>query len=256
MVNVDVIMPTFNRAHLIGDAIESVLAQTFPNWRLVVVDDGSTDNTQGVIEDYGYDDGRICIIRDTHHGVCHARNVGVSVTDAPYVAFLDSDNVWLPRFLERMLMALPPGKMLAYSGQNLILLDDAERIIGRRVQSQPYNPHRLYDENFIDMNAAVVRRTAVGDGNNHWFDENLTRFTDWDLWLRIATRHPFGVVHVDEVLGEYRYRLSSNTATITNAGRDREILRSFGLGVDDDPNLEQVRSKWPRPGTASRCAEV
>ncbi|MBO0725797.1 MAG: glycosyltransferase family 2 protein, partial [Blastocatellia bacterium] len=96
MPSVSVIMPTFNRADTISRAIRSVQAQTFDDWELIVVDDGSTDNTVAMIEGC---DARLKLIRQENQGTAGARNAGLRASAGRYIAFLDSDDEWLPHHL-------------------------------------------------------------------------------------------------------------------------------------------------------------
>jgi glycosyltransferase involved in cell wall biosynthesis len=99
---ISVIIPTYNRAHLVGRAIRSVLAQTFQDWELIVVDDGSSDNTEEVV--CSFQDPRICYIsHEVNRGGSAARNTGIKVARGEYVSFLDSDDEWLPEKLEKQL---------------------------------------------------------------------------------------------------------------------------------------------------------
>ncbi len=97
MPQVSVIIPTYNRAHCVGEAIDSVLAQTFTDYEIIVVDDGSTDNTSAVLKAYG---NKIRAIRQNNQGVSVARNTGILASTAPWIAFLDSDDLWLPEKLQ------------------------------------------------------------------------------------------------------------------------------------------------------------
>src|SRR5271169_4507748 len=93
VLRVSTIIPTFNRAHVVAEAIESVLRQTVPAEQIIVVDDGSTDDTIDVLTRF---DGRISVIRQAHSGVSAARNAGMRAATGDWIAFLDSDDVWLP----------------------------------------------------------------------------------------------------------------------------------------------------------------
>jgi len=94
-----VIIPTYNRREFLKKAVDSVLSQTFKNFELIIVDDGSTDDTQSLLD--WYQESRIKYIYQKNHGVAHARNRGLEKTRGEWVAFLDSDDWWLPRKLER-----------------------------------------------------------------------------------------------------------------------------------------------------------
>ena len=101
---VSIIIPTYNRAHLIGRAIQSVLNQTYQNFEIIVVDDGSTDNTEEMIKEFQKHDKRIKYIRhEKNRGGAAARNTGIKVARGEYIAFQDSDDEWLPEKLEKQM---------------------------------------------------------------------------------------------------------------------------------------------------------
>src|ERR1039457_5929793 len=102
-VLVSVIMPTYNRGYVVGEAIESILNQTYDNIEVVVVDDGSTDNTQEKLKEYG---DRIRVVYQRNSGPAAARNRGIRAARGEIIAFLDSDDVWLPTILERQVSLL------------------------------------------------------------------------------------------------------------------------------------------------------
>src|SRR4051812_7611100 len=99
-----IIIPTYNRAYVLWRAIQSVLAQSETRWELLIVDDGSTDDTRRLVEEFR--DARIRMVVTENRGPSAARNLGARLSDAPYLAYLDSDNTWHPEFLSRMLHAI------------------------------------------------------------------------------------------------------------------------------------------------------
>src|SRR5215218_5326638 len=113
-----IVLPTYNRAYVLWRAILSVLAQSEARWELIVVDDGSTDCTQRLLEEFR--DSRIRSIVSANGGPARARNLGGSLAQAPYIAYLDSDNSWPPNYLETMWQAIQAhsDQVLWYCGQN------------------------------------------------------------------------------------------------------------------------------------------
>ena len=128
---ITVIMPTYNRAHLIKRSIDSVRNQTYPNWDLVIVDDRSTDNTLDVIQSYLDEDKRIrCVRNDTHaHNAGGARNRGLEEIDGEYVAFLDSDDTWLDYHLDELLEHLLGNRDIDWIFGDLRRVDEEGRVI-------------------------------------------------------------------------------------------------------------------------------
>jgi glycosyltransferase involved in cell wall biosynthesis len=182
-VLVSVVLPTWQRAAVLGDAMASVSAQTHQRWELLVVDDGSTDHTADVVARYA-DDPRVTYERIDHAGVSAARNHALGKASGEVVAFLDSDNTWHPTHLARAVAVLTavPAAGWAHSGQ--VLVDGATGAL--RLRSDQQGLDTLIDANFIDLNTVSVRRAeldAVGG-----FDLSLPRLGDWDLALRLAAR--------------------------------------------------------------------
>ena len=207
--SVSIILPTYNRAHLLPRAILSILNQTHQDFELIIIDDASTDATTEVVA--AFDDPRIRYIRhQSNQGAAAARNTGIKASRGAYIAFQDSDDEWLPHKLERQLHALtqsPSEVGVVYS--SFWLVRGNERItlpsrIRKWVSLLPSKIRRLEGDihqalsrgNFITTQVALVRRTcfeAVG-----LFDERLSRFQDWELWLRIAKHYHFQ--YIDEPL--------------------------------------------------------
>lgn len=226
-------MPTRNRAALIARAVGSVLAQTMPDLELLVVDDGSTDETATVLA--SVTDPRLRVIEQEHRGVAASRNAALAAAHGDLVAYLDSDNLWSPQFLEVMTSELRPEDLLAYCGRHLFLLDgplESARVVARKVHSPSYNPAALLRHNFIDTNVMLHRRWIVDELGG--FDENLRRLVDWDLVVRIVLRHPFAVRHVDQVLVDYNYYRAAQLVSITNSHfSDEHLEQLFGIGERD-----------------------
>ena len=176
---VTVVMPTFNRAGTIAAAIRSVLAQSHAAFELIVVDDGSTDETVTVVESFR--DPRIRLIREDHAGVSAARNRGLAEGRGRWIAYLDSDNRWMPWFLDVMLRALTrDGTAVGYCA--VALRDDLGHLTGYR--GGPFDWAECLDRNWIDLNGLVHARALIDEAGG--FDPKLRRMVDWDLILRLT----------------------------------------------------------------------
>lgn len=172
---ISVILPTRNRAALLPTAIESVLAQIYPNWELLIVDDGSTDDTPAIIA--AYRDPRIQALRAAGSGVAAARNLALAQAKGALIAYLDSDNAWHPEYLEIAAAHLIDRDLdLVYAA---IEADDGWR---RRYVGAEYDFDALARRNYIDINV-VLHRRALYDSRGGC-DETLRRMSDWDLILR------------------------------------------------------------------------
>ena len=176
---VSVIMPARNRALVIGSAIRSVLDQTYRNLELIVVDDGSTDATAAVSSAFA--DDRVRVIHIPASGVSVARNTGLEAAKGDFIAYLNSDNTWLPTHLQVMLAFMHrKGASIAHA---------ALRVYNPRTgnilfRGAPYDRDAIDRENYIDMNVIVHTRRIVDDG--HRFDAALRRCVDWDFIRRIC----------------------------------------------------------------------
>jgi len=220
---VSVIMPVRDRAHIVGDAIRSVLAQTLRDWELIVVDDGSRDGIEDALARFRADP-RLRVLRQPAAGVCAARNRGLGAARAPLVAYLDSDNFWFPGFLAAAAeaFAADPEIDVLYGG--LVRETDA----GLRLWFEPFDRDRLLVANTVDLNA-VVHRRALADHHGA-FDERLTRAVDLDLVLRFTAEKPAHPLPV--------------AAACYRAHNGPRISRDVPLA----PNLFAIRRKWrPAP---------
>ncbi|GAB2880762.1 glycosyltransferase [Nocardioides pacificus] len=188
------ILPTWNRAATLHTAVESVQAQSFERWELIVVDDGSTDDTMAVLRGITAFDSRVVAVASEHAGVSHARNVGLSHARGTYVAFLDSDNTWRPDFLRVMLGRLEAeGWGMAHAALRLHRRDG---VVYRAFQGTRAH---LLARNHVDLNVLVARRDLVLEVGG--FDETLRRAVDYDLVLKLAARTDLHLV--DYVGAEY-----------------------------------------------------
>ena len=202
---VSVIIPTHNHARFLGEALDSVLAQRFQCFEVVVVDDGSTDETRALVASYA---PRVRYLFQPHAGVASARNAGLRHTSAPYVAFLDADDTWVPDKLALQVAYLDAHPHVGVVFTSYLKTDEAGKPLGREPKRFPYT-RSPFETMLIwpygSMNVAMVRRAClqrVGD-----FDETLTIAEDWDLWLRVA-RH-YGIANLDQPLATYRQSAAS-----------------------------------------------
>jgi hypothetical protein len=182
---VSVILPTYNRARFIGDAIRSVQAQSFRSWELLVVDDGSTDDTGLILEAFA-DDPRVKYIRKENGGSSLARNLGVERSTAPLIAYIDSDNVWYPDFLSIAvddLAANPEHDFIYGALVSYLHLLESGCILWKK-----YNREELERGNFIDTNVFVHRRSLFARYGG--WDPKLSALNDWDIALRYTADKP------------------------------------------------------------------
>lgn len=188
---VSVIIPTFERGDLLVEALDSVAAQTFTDYEVLVIDDGSTEDIAARVAGHP---ARPCVIRQAHAGPGKARNRGMAEARAPIVAFLDSDDLWLPTKLERFMAALatPGGPRIWYGPMSPM---DARRQPVRGRTKDCYEgdiTERLFCKSFVHVPTVVCDRAMLIDAGG--FEESLPVCEDYDLWLRVSARQPFGLI--------------------------------------------------------------
>lgn len=227
---VSVIIPAYNQGHFLAEAVNSVLAQTYPLFEVIVVDDGSTDNTAVVAQ--SFTDPRVRYVYKKNGGLSSARNEGLRHAQGDFISFLDSDDCFLPEKLEILLAALeehPPVGLVA--GQS-IPVDEHGRHVGKRFDTPlPEDPRRLLLGNPLHVGSVLVRRTWQDKAG--FFDESLRSYEDWDMWLRLA-RAGCPLHYVPQPVALYRF----HTAQMTRDGRQMTTATFAVLDkLFEDPTL-------------------
>jgi glycosyltransferase involved in cell wall biosynthesis len=243
-----VVMPAHDNAATIGEAIESVRGQTRSDWELIVVDDCSGDGTADVAEAFA--DPRISVVRESkNRGPSAARNQGISLAQAPVVCPLDSDDLWLPQYLETMASALDSNPAAAVACADAWVFDEGTGRVRKRsaVAAQnppdpvPDDPHafllELLRHNFVYYSVAARRESLVAVGG---YDERLWVGEDWELWLRLAAAG-YRFAPVSDLLGLHRKRTGSLTSALDRllAGR-REVYRVVAEDWDASPEIRDL----------------
>jgi glycosyltransferase involved in cell wall biosynthesis len=202
--NVSVIIPTYNRADVIGRALHSVLHQTYQDLEVIIVDDGSTDDTEVVVRSFR--DARVRYIRhENKQGAPVARNTGIKAAKAEFIAFQDSDDEWLCDKLEKQIEAFSkasPETGVVYTGflrientqATYYPSGDVNRLSGSILKA-------LLHGNFITTQAALVRKDCFLKAG--LFDEQLPRLQDWELFIRIAKYYKFICINEPLLLAFY-----------------------------------------------------
>lgn len=209
-------MPAFNAERYVAESIESVIEQTFANWELIVVDDGSTDGTAKIVSRVAAQDARIRYLRRENGGQAAARNTGIRNSNAPVVAFLDADDLWLPEKLARQVETLQSTKADLVYCDGYVFYEDGspERadffaVVPGAIDG-PTMFRLLYDYNRIATLSVIVKRQALeGIG---LFDEGrrFQNCEDYELWLRLA-HAGFDFYGIPDKLMRYRRHSASTT---------------------------------------------
>lgn len=222
---VSVIIPTYNRAEFLGFAISSILDQTYKNLQVIIVDDGSTDDTENVIKNF--QNQEIVYIKQEHKGAPSARNIGIANSKGEYIAFLDSDDMWMPAYIEKQLEVFEKSKLnpgVVYCGIEYI--DET----GRQIREKRLPAYRgdlfLYllgaRRNVVigAISTVLIKRKCFEECG--LFDNNLPSRQDLDLLIRMSRKFTFDYVY--EVLVKRRVhnkRISSNIDALI---KGRELL--------------------------------
>jgi glycosyltransferase involved in cell wall biosynthesis len=192
---VSVVTCTYNRCHLLPRAVESVLDQTYEDFELVIIDDGSTDDTREVVN--SYDDDRIKYIRhETNRGGVAARNTGIKSAEGDFIAILDDDDSWEPEKLEQQIAKfedLNKEYGLVYTGR---IIQEEDKTITTRPTYKGDIYEQLLRKNFIPSETVLVRSECFDELG--LFDDSFRSCIDWDMWTRISREYKFS--YVDKVL--------------------------------------------------------
>ena len=221
---VSVVVPTHNRASLIGQTLDSISRQTFRDYEVIVLDDGSTDETAQLVrrrgEPYRY-------VYQEQQGAAAARNHALAEASAPLVAFLDSDDIWEPTFLADVTAAVlaQPDVALGYSdfrttnAQGRVLSGHRKRQHGGRVVA------RLFASIFIHTSCVVARRDVVLEAGG--FDDHMEANEDYDLWLRLSLNYPFVSVPEPLCLRRSHNGSLSRNGNVHNLRLKARLLEDF-----------------------------
>ena len=187
MPTVSVIIPTHNRDWLISKTIAYVLNQSYVNFEIIVVDNGSTDNTQSVVE--SIPDGRIkYIYQDDSGSPAKPRNTGIAASTGNYIAFLDDDDVWYPDKLEHVMYAfesVPYPDIVCHDQYENSHGAISKRLRYKSIRENTFN-HLLFHGNCLSGSATTVKKDALLAANGYREDQEFFEIEDYDLWIRLA----------------------------------------------------------------------
>ncbi len=217
---ISVILPVYNGEKTIRETIESILKQTFSDFELIVINDGSKDSTVEIVS--SFPDPRIKLFSYPNAGQPASRNRGISRAEGEYISFIDADDLWTPDKLEAQFKALQnnPQAAVAYSWTNMI--DESGKFLreGAYLSYEGDVLTELLLSNFLENGSnPLIRASALREVGN--FDESLSNAHDWDMWLRLAARYHFVAVSSIQIL----YRVSSTSMSSNVLGMQKSSLR-------------------------------
>jgi len=229
---VSIITPTFNRADFLPEAIESVLSQDYGNFEFLIIDDGSTDNSKEVIENY-MGSGKIRYFYQENSGQSVARNKGIAEAKGEFICFLDSDNRWLPEKLSASIEAFEsnPGVDIVYG--DVILIDEAGKEFSRKNMKR-YSGQitkELLQDNCVSMNTTMTRTEKIREVGG--FSRHVKVADDYDLWLRLSAICAY--LYVPKLMADYRVMINQISSDKTRRfASNEEIILRF---LRDNPNI-------------------
>ncbi len=222
---ISVVIPTFNRAHLIKRSAQSVLDQTYNNLELIIVDDGSTDNTEDVVK--SIDDERVIYIKQTNQGACAARNNGIDHAKGEFIAFQDSDDVWHEDKLEKQI------KCLKQTGADMVVC----KVVYIKKNTSKNAPY-YFTEGFIPQNTPpfglstqtfFVKKFVF---ESTIFDRKMPKYQDFEFLIRCQKY--YNIYFMNEILVNYYLQADSITVTHQN-----KIIEAWNIIFDNNPDFRE-----------------
>ncbi|MCW4024180.1 MAG: glycosyltransferase [Candidatus Bathyarchaeota archaeon] len=243
---VSVILPTKNRSRFLEPAIKSVLSQTFKEFELIIIDAASTDNTSQVVN--GFNDSRIKYLRqEKDEGVCAARTLGISKSKGDFVAFLDDDDLWLPKKINTQLTVFrgasnAVGVVYCSSGYYIRMDEQVVKFHGASVSGNIFA--QIVEKNIIgNCSGVMVRRECFSDVG--LFDASLYAGEDWDMWIRLAKKYEFEPADGFQYMYRlHAHRASSRVNTYKRLNAVRIILKKFLPDIEALPQKNKLISTW------------
>lgn len=236
---ISVIVPVFNGEITIRDTIESVLNQTFSDFELITIDDGSQDSSLDIISQIP--DSRIKVFSYSNAGLAASRNRGLAQASGEYISFIDADDLWTQDKLEAQLNALlaNPQAGVAYSWTDYI--DESSQFLrrGSHISVNGDVLEALLLVNLLEnCSNPLIRREAINSVGN--FDESLPAAQDWDMWLRLAARYHFIVVRSPQIV----YRVSSSSMSANVFRLEAATLQVFEKAYNQAPESLQHLKRY------------
>ncbi|HJZ58926.1 MAG TPA: glycosyltransferase [Gemmataceae bacterium] len=257
---VSVVMAAKDYARFLPQAVESVRAQTFGDWELLVIDDGSSDHTPQAVQPF-LADRRIRYVRSDRLGQPRAKNLGIGISRGEFVAFLDADDAWQPTKLQKQLAVLHERPEVGVVFCRRSLIDEA----GNHLPAKPTSPpprgrvlSEMFVQNFVCFSSVMVRREVFAHVGR--FDPQWDLAIDYDLWLRVAKHHAFDFVDEELVLyrtghGNLSKKLADRVATALSIMHRAETRYRIGETVSSNVIAEGNASTCRTIGYVMRCAE-
>ncbi len=214
---VSVVIPTYNRAHLLARSINSVLKQSIDDIEIIVVDDGSTDNTQCLIE--SMNDKRIKYFKQEKSGACRARNIGIEESNGELIAFQDSDDEWFPNKLDSQLKYLKETNADFTFCEYYKITPEETKVVPDGLISKYLTLEQELEKNYVGTPTILMKKEVA---KNIRFDETLKRFQDWDFTIKVLKNNYIVSYQNTPLMNAY-----DNGNSITNNQNYNECYEKF-----------------------------
>ena len=220
---VSIVIPTYNHEAFLGAALRSVVSQTYTNWEAIVVNNFSTDGTEALV--HSFNDPRIKLVNFHNKGIIGAaRNQGINLAINPFVAFLDSDDTWLPTKLEKCVAALTNGADLVCHGENWIDETSHSRAVFYGPTARATYLSLLFKGNRLSTSATVVRANILKSVGGFSENPEFVTAEDYEMWLKISQlTNKF--VFIDEILGNFtRHGASASSSVVKHLHAEISVV--------------------------------
>ena len=237
MPHFSVIIPCYNSERFIRETLNSVLTQTYTDFEIIIVDDGSVDDTRSIIE--SFDDSRIQYHFQSNRGLSATRNRLIELAKGELIAFLDHDDIWISNKLEQQIKCFnqSPEVMLVYTNGKTV--DDAGNIYGNYISSTELHSGQVFGEllarNFIILSSTILKKSVLNEIG--MFDESFHVAEEYDLFLRLA--HSHAIDYVDEPLTLYRIHENAESRDFNKAFEETARLYDYWLGKTESESDER-----------------
>ncbi len=240
-MKISIIIPTYNRSELLVRAVESVLNQTFEDFELIIVDDGSTDNTRDLVQEFIKKDSRIkYIYQENSGGAAKPKNVGIKSSQGDYIAILDSDDEWLPQKLKKQLDVFEKSDNSNLSFVTCNALVVGGKNIEKYNITKPKNPQReILTRDYLGSGSGMIYKREVFDTVGG-FDESLKSGQDWEMRIRLLEKYDFEIV--DDYLIKY-YLHKNNISKTLGEKRKNDLEYIFNKYIHYYKNDKDLLSK-------------
>lgn len=233
MPAVSVVLPTYNRSHLLSRSIQSVLSQAYSDFELIIVDDGSTDDTEKVVKSFKSNKIKYIRHRD-NKGLSTSRNTGIRAARGKYIAFQDDDDEWMPEKLEKQIKAFetaPSAVGVVYTGFHRINIKKNYETPARITRREGYIFSSLLRQQFVPPQSAVIKRDCFEKVG--MFDESFIVMEDWELFLRMAQYYQFRYIN-EPLVTMYRQSRGLSTKHGEHINSLQQILKTYSEQIRRD----------------------